>query len=58
MGLASILDRGEKVIDDGRYNGEEAIWAKGCNPISGREEGVIWARHETVNSHLKTIFFK
>ena len=55
MGLLGVLDNGEKVIADGGYKGEVAIWAKGHsnNPLTSRMEGVIRARHETINSRLK-----
>ena len=55
MGLLGVLDSGEKVIADGGYKGEEAIWAKGHsdNRSTSRMEGVVRARHETVNSRLK-----
>ena len=55
MGLICILDRGEKVIADGGYKGEDKIWSKGNKPISGRDKGAIRARHEKVNSRLKKV---
>ena len=53
LGLKDILEDGEKVIADGGYKGEEAIWAKGHCKDSTMVESVVRARHENVNSRLK-----
>ena len=55
LGLLDIIDHDERVIADGGYKGEESIWAKGHsdNYLTNKIEGVIRARHETINSRLK-----
>ena len=53
MGLKDVLKEGEKVITDGGYKGEEAIWAKGHSDKSKMVGSVVCSRHENVNSRLK-----
>ena len=52
-GILHILEDGEKIIADGGYRGEAAIWHKGHNQYSAKLEGVVRARHETANKKLK-----
>lgn len=40
------------MIVDGRYNGEEKIWAKGHDIAASITEAVVMASDETFNSSL------